>query len=113
MKCLWNEEFSDRGPNFSTMCNSFKLRPKHLFKGAENFPALPIYGHAYLGTNCAPVLHLPRQTKPFQQSQSKVLCTKERDDIRLQTENVRAPVVFGLYCPTSQILMKKFCMKSR
>jgi len=55
MKCLGNEEFSDRGPNFSTMCNSFKLRPKHLFKGAENFPALPIYGHAYLGASFAPV----------------------------------------------------------
>jgi len=37
------------------MSNSFKLRPKHFSKGAKNFPALPIYGHAYLGANCAPV----------------------------------------------------------
>jgi len=37
------------------MCNSFKLRPKHFSKGAKNFPAPPIYGHAYLGANCAPV----------------------------------------------------------
>jgi len=46
-------------------------------------------------------LHLPHQTKPFQPSQSKVLCTKERDDIRPQTKNVRAPVICGLYCPSS------------
>jgi len=58
-------------------------------------------------------LHLPRQAKSFQPSQPNVLCTKERDDIRPQTKNVRAPVVFGLYCPSSQNLIKKFCMKSR
>jgi len=36
------------------MSNSFKLRPKHFSKIANNFPALPIYGHTYLGANCAP-----------------------------------------------------------
>jgi len=58
-------------------------------------------------------LHLPDQAKSFQPSQSKVLCTKERDDIRPQTKNVRAPVVFGLYCSSSQNMIKKICMKSR
>jgi len=91
------------------MSNSFKLHPKHFSKRAKNFPAPPIYVHAYLGSNCAPVpTPLPLQTKPFQPSQPKVLCTKERDDIPPQTENVRAPVVFGLYCPSSQNLTKNF-----
>ena len=53
-------------------------------------------------------LHLPRQIKPFQPSQSKVLCTKERDDIRPQAKNVRIPAVFGLNCPSSQNLIKIF-----
>jgi len=37
------------------MSNNFKLRPKYFSKGAKNFPAPPIYGHAYLEANCAPV----------------------------------------------------------
>jgi len=37
------------------MSNSFKLRSKHFSMGANNFLALPIYGHAYLGANFAPV----------------------------------------------------------
>jgi len=37
------------------MSNSFKLRPKHFYKGAKKFPAPPIYGHAHLGANCAPI----------------------------------------------------------
>jgi len=92
------------------MSNSFKLRPKHFSKGAKNFPAPPIYGHAYLGANCALV---PKPSSPDTAISAKFLCTKERDDIRPQTKNVRAPVVFGLYCPTSQNLIKTVCMKSR
>jgi len=45
------------------MFNSFKLHPKHFSKGGKNFLAPPIYGHAYLGANFAPVpaLYLPEK----------------------------------------------------
>jgi len=87
--------------------NGLKLRPKHFSKGGEKFSFALLYGHAYLGANCAPVPTPSSPDKTIQPSQSKVLCTKERDDIRPQTKSVRAPVVFGLYCPSSQNLIKK------
>jgi len=37
------------------MSYSFKRRPKHFSKRSKIFPAPPIYRHAYLGANCAPV----------------------------------------------------------
>jgi len=64
-------------------------------------------GMLVLGPIVSQYLHIPRQTKPFQTSQSNVLCTKERDDTRPQTENVRAPV-FSVYIGlSSQNLIKK------
>jgi len=36
------------------MSNSFELRPKHFSKRTEKFFCVPIYGHVYLGANCAP-----------------------------------------------------------
>jgi len=93
------------------MSNSFKLRPKHFSKGSKKFSCALLYGRAYLGANCAPVPTPSSPDKAIQPSQVKVLCTKERVDILPQTKNVRAPVVFCLYCPSSQNLIK-FCMKS-
>jgi len=73
----------------------------------KNFPAPPIYGHAYLGVNLPQSLHLTRQTKPFQPSQSNVLCTKERGDIRLQT-NILGLQLFLIYiAPPLKIWWKK------
>jgi len=37
------------------MSNSFKPRSKHFSKPGKKFSCAPIYGHAYLGANCAPV----------------------------------------------------------
>jgi len=96
------------------MSNSFKLHPNIFPRGAESFPAPPIYRNAHMGANCAPVPAPSSPDKAISAIHSKeVLCTKERDDIRPQTKNVTAPVVFGLYCPSSQNLIKIFCMKSR
>ena len=64
-------------------------------------------------TNCAPVPTPSSPDKALSAISVKVLCTKERDDIRPQTKNVRAQVVFGLYCRSSQNLIKEFFMKSR
>jgi len=82
-------------------------------RGAKKFPAPLFTGMLTWGPIVPQSLHLPRQKKPFQSSQSKVRYTKERDDIRRRTKNVTAPVVFGLYCPSSQNLIKISCMKSR
>jgi len=95
------------------MSNHFKLHPKHFSKGGENFPAPLFAGMLTCGLIVPQSLHVPRQTKPFKPSQPKILCTKERDDIRPQPKNVRTPVVFGLYCSSSQNLIKNLCMKSR
>jgi len=107
------EEFAERAPNFWTMSNSFKRRPKHFWKGEWNFPAPPIYGHAYLGTNCAPV---PAPSSPDKAisaiSVKSPLHTGKRWHSAAD-QNVWAPIVFGLYCHSSQNLMNKFCMKSR
>jgi len=54
-KMFGGEEFPERGPNFSNYSNSFKVRPKHFSKRGKNFSCTPIYEHAYLGANCAPV----------------------------------------------------------
>jgi len=56
-------------------------------------------------------LHLTLQTKIFPPPQSKVFWTNERDDIRPQTSNNRAPVVRSLYCPFSQNRFKKALLK--
>jgi len=42
------------------------------------------FWHTYVGSNCAPVLTLSSPDKAVSPSQSKVLTTKERDDIRPQ-----------------------------
>jgi len=94
------------------MFNNFKLHPKHLSWGRRIFLRPLFKGHGYFGANCAPVSTPSLPEKPFPPSQSKVLCTKDRDNIRPQTKSVRAPVVFGLYCSSSQNLIKNFCTKS-
>ena len=67
---------------FKTMSSSFKLRPTSFLKGgfALLVTVLPTWGPIVSQS-----LHLPCHTKPLQPSQSKVLWTKERDDIRRQT----------------------------
>jgi len=55
---LGGEEFSQSGPNF---LNYFQYVQNIFPKGAKNFPDPPIYGHAYLGANCAP---LPIHSSP-------------------------------------------------
>ena len=135
------------------------MNQKNFSNEGEKYPAPLITGMLIWGPVVSQSLHLPRQTKPFQPSQSKVLCA---DQGRSQTfsfggatrgarfatrgavnglcrtfrkrpgkflgghcggsgppgtplapplaptKNVRAPVVFGSYCPSSQNLIKKF-----
>jgi len=91
------------------MSNSFKLHPKHFSKGERKIFLPPLFtGMLTWGPIVLQSLHLTSQTKLFKSCQSRVLCTKERDDIGRQTKNVRAPVVFGLYFPSSQYLIKIF-----
>jgi len=61
-------------------------------------------------------LHHPLQTKPFPPSQSKVLRTKERDDIPPQISKhylLGTGILRFSHCPSSENLMKKARMKSR
>jgi len=88
------------------MSNSFKLHPKHYSKGAKNFPAPPIYGHA-LRANCAPVSTPSSPDKPISVISVKSPQRKEMTfDRRLKTLGL--PVVFGLYCSSSQTVIKIF-----
>jgi len=55
-------------------------------------------------------LHHPLQTKPFPPSQSKVLRTKERDDIPPQISKhylLGTGILRFSHCPSSENLMKK------
>jgi len=107
IKCLGSEGVSARDPNSLNYI-------QNIFPTGRNIFLRPLFtGMLTWGPIVPQSLQLPRQTKPFQQFPSKVLCTKQRDDIRPQTKNVRAPVVFGLYCPSFQNLIKNFCLKSR
>jgi len=55
IKCLGGEEFSEE-PKFFKLCPIVLNYVQDIFpSGAKIFPAPPIYGHAYLGANCAPV----------------------------------------------------------
>jgi len=57
IKCLRGEEFPERGPNFLNYvhCPIVLNYIQNIFpKGAKKFLAPSIYGHAYLGDNCAP-----------------------------------------------------------
>ena len=106
----WGAICRDQLRQYDSKNSTYRGEKRYINKSVINKDAKR--GHAW-GPIAPQSRHLSRQTKPFQPSQSKVLCTKERDDIRMQTKNVRTPVVFGLYCPSSQNLIKKFCMKSR
>jgi len=55
IKCLGGEEFSE-GPKLVKLCPIVLNYVQNIFpRGAKIFPAPPIYGHASVGANCAPV----------------------------------------------------------
>jgi len=91
IKCLGGEEFSERDSNFLNYVRNIFQR------GAKIFPAPPIYGHAYLGANCVPV---PTPSSP--DKAISVISVKSPLHKGAQTKNVRSPVVFCLYYPSSQ-----------
>jgi len=88
------------------MFNNFKLRPKHYSKEGENFSCAPYLRVCLLGGQLcpSPYTFLARQThfseKSFAQRKEMTF------DRRLKT--LGFPVVFGLYYPFSQNLLKFF-----
>ena len=98
-----------------------------------NYPGVCLeiraFWHTYLGSKYAPVITPSSPDKAFPLSQSKVLRTKERDDDIRQVssslpfvhlfplfdcrlQNITDLVFRGLYCPSSQNLIKRLCIKS-
>jgi len=59
-KMLEGRRVSWERPKFFKLCPIVLNYIQNIFpKSAKNFPALLVYGHAYLGANCARSLNLP------------------------------------------------------
>jgi len=93
---------------FQTMSNSFKLRPKHFSKGGEKFSCAPYLRACLLGGQLCPSPYTfsARQSHFSHLSQKFFAQRKEMTfNRRLKT---LAPVVFGVYCLSSQNLIQNF-----
>jgi len=82
------EEFSERAQIFK-LCPTVLNYVQNILPGGQKIFLRPLLtGMLTWGPIVPQSLHLPRQTKSFQPSQSKVLCKKERDDIRPETKTL-------------------------
>ena len=60
----------------------------------------------HLGGNCAPVLHLPLQSKPFPPPSQKSFEQRKEMTFDRRLANIAAPVVRGIYCPSQNVVKK-------